>query len=73
MDSTIIPTILRADKPSVLCDSTSNSLLSASLFTREKNAVETISEKDDLGVELDGTVNSLLNDIKNHSFKEKIF
>ena len=50
---------------SVLCESANNSLLSASQFTRENDTIVIISEKDAVGVKLDSTVTSLLNDIKN--------
>ena len=50
---------------SVLCESAGMSLFSSSQFTREKDAAVIISKMIML-------VNSLLNDIKNHSFNKKI-
>ena len=55
----------------MLCDSATNSLLSASQFTREKNAVVILSEKEAIGLEIDGTASSLLNATINHAIKEK--
>ena len=53
----------------MLCDSATNSSLSASQFTREKNAVVIISEKDAIGIKVGGTANTLFNADKNHSNK----
>ena len=52
----------------VLCESASNSLLSTSQYTREKDAVVIMSSTEAVGVKIDSTVTSLLNSIKNHSF-----
>ena len=54
----------------MLCDSATNSLLSASQLTREKNAVVIITEKDAIGLEVDETVNFLLNATRNHAINE---
>ena len=55
----------------MLCDSATNSLLETTQFTREKNSVVNISEKDAIGMGVAGTVNSLLNAAKNHAIKER--
>ena len=49
---------------SMLCDSATNNLLTASQFTRKKNAVVIIFEKDEIGMEADGTDNYLINAAK---------
>ena len=48
----------------MLSDSATNSLSSASQFTREKNAAIILSEKEAIGLEVNGAVNSLLNAAK---------
>ena len=53
---------------SVLCKSASNSLLSISQYTNEKDAVVIMSSTEAVGIKIDSTVTSLLNSIKNHSF-----
>ena len=55
-------------KYSLSCESASNSLLSTSQYTREKDAVVIMSSTEAVGVKIDSTVTSLLNSIKNYSF-----
>ena len=45
-----------------------NSFLSTSPFKREKDAAVIISKNNAVGIEADGTVDSLFNDIQNYSF-----
>ena len=47
----------------MLCESASNSLLSTSQYTREKDAVVIMSSTEAVGVRIDSTVTSLLNSI----------
>ena len=54
----------------VLYESASNSLLSTSQYTREKDDVVIMSSTEAVGVKIDSTVTSHLNAIKNHSFNK---
>ena len=55
----------------MLCNFASNDLLSTSQLTREKSAIVIMFDKDSTGIKKDNTLNSLLNEIQDHSFKAR--